>query len=101
MRNIDAGIRNADGTIDFDIPLRLLQDLKDMRNLSSDVVQSVMLYVQMAYNYRNKKAIQDTLQTIHDNLTPNVRSRTATDYDRFKDNPTDMTEAIDDENSLT
>ena len=101
MRNINAGIRNADGTIDFDIPLRLLQDLKDMRNLSSDVVQSVMLYVQMAYNYRNKKAIQDTLQTIHDNLTPNVRSRTATDYDRFKDNPTDMTEAIDDENSLT
>jgi hypothetical protein len=54
----------------------------------------------MAYNYRNKKAIQDTLQTIHDNLTSNVRSRTATDYDRFKDNPTDMTEAIDDENSL-
>lgn len=100
MRNIDAGIRNADGTIDFDIPLRLLQDLKDMNNLSSDVVQSVMLYVQMAYNYRNKKAIQDTLQTIHDNLTSNVRSRTATDYDRFKDNPTDMTEAIDDENSL-
>ena len=100
MRNIDAGIRNADGTIDFDIPLRLLHELKDMRTLSSDVVQSVMLYVQMAYNYRNKKAIQDTLQTIHDNLTSDVRSRTATDYDRFKDNPTDMTEAIDDENSL-
>ena len=100
MRNIDAGIRNADGTIDFDIPLRPLHELKDMRTLSSDVVQSVMLYVQMAYNYRNKKAIQDTLQTIHDNLTSDVRSRTATDYDRFKDNPTDMTEAIDDENSL-
>ena len=38
MRNIDAGIRNADGTIDFDIPLRLLHELKDMRTLSSDVV---------------------------------------------------------------
>jgi hypothetical protein len=38
MRNIDAGIRNADGTIDFDIPLRLLHELKDMSTLSSDVV---------------------------------------------------------------
>ena len=100
MRNIEEGIKNADGTIAFDIPLRLLQDLKDMSRLSSDVIQSVILYAQMAYNYRNKKAIQDTLQTIHDNLTPNVRSRTATDYDRFKDNPTDMSTAIDDENSL-
>ena len=38
MRNIDDAIKKADGTIDFDIPLRLLQDLKDMRTLSSDVV---------------------------------------------------------------
>lgn len=100
MRNMDSGIKKADGTIDFDIPLRLLQDLKDMSTLSSDVTQSVLLYIQMAYNYRNKKAIQDTIQTIHDNLTADVRNRTATDYDRFKDNPTDMSPAIDDENSL-
>ena len=98
MRNIDDAIKKADGTIDFDIPLRLLQDLKDMRTLSSDVVQSVILYAQMAYNYRNKKAIQDTMQTIHDNLTSDVRGRTATDYDRF--NNTNMDPAVDDEESL-
>jgi hypothetical protein len=44
MRNIKEGIRNADGTVSFDIPLRLLQKLDNMKMLSSDVIQSVILY---------------------------------------------------------
>ena len=100
MRNIKEGIRNADGTVSFDIPLRLLQKLDNMKMLSSDVIQSVILYAQMAYNYRNKKAIQDTMQTIHDNLTSSVRKRTLTDAERFGSTPVDQSPAIDDSESL-
>lgn len=73
MRTADDYITNPDGSIATDVPLKYVRKLKDPSRLTTDVVGSVILFANMALNYKNKCEIDAQLKTLRYNLDPNIR----------------------------
>ena len=63
MYNEDFAQR-PDGTIVETIPIRWVTRLKDPSIISTDILQTVTLFYEMAQNYRNKADINPLLQTL-------------------------------------
>lgn len=64
----------VDGEIANDVPLKFIRNLKDPQNLSTDLVSSVILFADMALNYKNKTGIDASLKLLRYNMDPEVRN---------------------------
>ena len=73
MRTAEDYITGPDGSIATDVPLKYVRKLKDPSRLTTDVVGSVILFANMAINYKNKTEIDAQLKTLRYNLDPNFR----------------------------
>lgn len=62
-----------DGQSIVDVPLRYLEDLKNPSLITSDVVSSVIMYLDMAVNFKVKQDIDDDIRTIRYNLDTDNR----------------------------
>ena len=62
-----------DGEIANDVPLKFIRDLKNKEDLSTDLVSSVIMFADMALNYKNKSEIDSKLKILRYNLDKNVR----------------------------
>lgn len=63
----------VDGQVANDVPLKFIRNLKNMEDLSTDVVSSVILFADMALNYKNKFVIDSTLKLLRYNMDPDNR----------------------------
>ena len=63
----------VDGEIANDVPLKFIRNLKDPQNLSTDLVSSVILFADMALNYKNKIGIDASLKLLRYNMDPEIR----------------------------
>lgn len=63
----------VDGEIANDVPLKFLRDLKYKENLSTDIVTSVILFADMAINYKNKNDVDSKLRILRYNMDKSVR----------------------------
>jgi hypothetical protein len=74
MRTADDYMTNPDGSVATDVPLKFVRRLKDPSRLTTDVVGSVILFMNMALNYKNKTEIDAQLKTLRFNMDPNFRA---------------------------
>ena len=63
----------VDGEIANDVPLKFIRDLKNPEDISTDLVSSVIMFADMAINYKNKSAIDATLKLLRYNMDPKNR----------------------------
>lgn len=63
----------VDGEVANDVPLKFIHDIKDKQNLSTDLVSSVILFADMAINYKNKREIDSKLKVLRYNMDTNIR----------------------------
>lgn len=63
----------VDGEIANDVPLKFIHDLKNMSDLSTDIVSSVIMFVDMTLNYKNKSEVDSKLKILRYNLDKDVR----------------------------
>lgn len=64
----------VDGEVANDIPLKFIRDLKNKEDLSTDLVSSVILFADMAINYKNKSEIDSKLKILRYNMDEDVRA---------------------------
>lgn len=62
-----------DGEIANDVPLKFIRDLKNKEDLSTDLVSSVIMFADMALNYKNKQEIDSKLKILRYNLDKDIR----------------------------
>jgi len=93
MRTADDYMTNPDGSIATDVPLKFVRKLKDPSRLTTDIAGSVILFANMALNYKNKCEIDAQLKTLRYNLDPNNRKDVELSQDEFSPS--------DDDNSLS
>lgn len=62
-----------DGEIANDVPLKFIRDLENKEDLSTDLVNSVILFADMAINYKNKQEIDSKLKILRYNLDKDIR----------------------------
>ena len=63
----------VDGEIANDVPLKLIRNLDNPEDISTDLVNSVIMFADMAINYKNKSAIDATLKLLRYNMDPDNR----------------------------
>jgi len=68
MRTNEDYATNPDGSIATDVPLKFVRKLKNPEDITTDVVGSVILFVNMALNYKNKQEIDARIKTLRFNL---------------------------------
>ena len=56
-----------------DVPLKFIRNIKNPELLSTDLVSSVILFADMALNYKNKNVIDSTLKLLRYNMDPENR----------------------------
>jgi hypothetical protein len=93
MRTADDYMTNPDGSVATDVPLKFVRRLKDPSRLTTDVVGSVILFMNMALNYKNKTEIDAQLKTLRFNMDPNFRSGIELEKDEFA--PSDNSNSVD------
>ena len=67
--------RRPDGTIVNNIPIRFVKRLEDPSIISSDVIGSVLLYYDMALNYKIKSEKLPALELIQEAINPNTKTK--------------------------
>ena len=67
--------RRPDGTIVNNIPVRFVKRLEDPSIISSDVLGSVLLYYDMAINYKLKSEKLPAFELIQEAINPNTKSK--------------------------
>ena len=67
--------RRPDGTIVNNIPVRFVKRLEDPSIISSDVLGSVLLYYDMALNYKLKSEKLPAFELIQEAINPNTKSK--------------------------
>ena len=93
MRTTDDYMTNPDGSVATDVPLKFVRRLKDPSRLTTDVVGSVILFMNMALNYKNKTEIDAQLKTLRFNMDPNFRAGVELEKDEFA--PSDNSNSVD------
>jgi hypothetical protein len=68
MRTNEDYITNPDGSVATDVPLKYVRKLKHPENITTDIVGSVILFANMAINYKNKSDIVAKLKALRYNL---------------------------------
>jgi hypothetical protein len=63
----------VDGEIANDVPLKFIRDLKNKEDLSTDLVSSVIMFADMALNYKNKSEIDSKLKILRYNMDNEIR----------------------------
>jgi hypothetical protein len=63
----------VDGEMANDVPLKFIRNIKNPELLSTDLVSSVILFADMALNYKNKNVIDSTLKLLRYNMDPENR----------------------------
>lgn len=64
----------TDGEMANDVPLKFIRRLKNPEDISTDLVSSVILFADMALNYKNKSGIDATLKLLRYNMDPENRN---------------------------
>lgn len=67
--------RRPDGTIVNNIPIRFVKRLEDPSIISSDIIGSVLLYYDMALNYKIKSEKLPALELIQEAINPNTKTK--------------------------
>lgn len=98
MRTSDDYITNPDGTIATDVPLKFVRKLKHPENITTDIAGSVILFANMAINFKNKTAIDAQLKTLRYNL--DYENRQALYRSTSKEDQDELS-PFDNENSVT
>ena len=75
--------RRPDGTVVNNIPIRFIRKLKNPSVQSTDVLGSVMMFYDMACNYKNKSQNLPTLELIKYAITPGMISTTNSMKDQY------------------
>lgn len=88
MRTSDQYATNPDGSIATDIPLKFIRKLKHPEYITTDVVGSVILFINMAVNYKNKTAIDAQLKTLRYNM--DFKNRDILHKEQVKENPEEI-----------
>ena len=65
--------RRPDGSVVNNIPIRFVKRLEDPSIISSDVIGSVLLYYDMALNYKLKSEKLPSLELIQEAINPNTK----------------------------
>jgi hypothetical protein len=79
--------RRPDGTIVSNIPVRFVKRLEDPSIISSDVIGSVLLYYDMALNYKLKSEKLPALELIQEAVNPQRKAggkKLQKQYDKIK-----------------
>ena len=67
--------RRPDGTIVNNIPIRFVKRLEDPSIISSDIIGSVLMYYDMALNYKIKSENLPALELIQEAINPNTKQK--------------------------
>lgn len=70
---------NPDGTRVLNVPKRFVQRLDNPQWQSSDVVGSVIMFMNAALQYKHRNEVVDMLETMHQNLNPTNRDYAGSD----------------------
>lgn len=81
QRSTDDYNVGPDQMVNQNIPLKFIGKLKDREKYTYDVVSSVMMYANMAFNYKNKKDILTKLQALRYAQDPENREETVNKND--------------------
>jgi hypothetical protein len=54
MRTKEDYVTNPDGSVATDVPLKYVRKLKNPEKITTDIVGAVILFANMAINYKNK-----------------------------------------------
>lgn len=98
MRTSADYITNPDGTVATDVPLKFIRKLKHPENITTDIAGSVILFANMALNYKNKTEIDSTLKALRYNLDYQNRQDL---YRSTSREDSDELSPFDNENSVT
>jgi hypothetical protein len=63
----------VDGEVANDVPLKFIRDLKNKEDLSTDLVSSVIMFADMALNYKNKSKVDSKLKILRYNMDKSIR----------------------------
>jgi len=69
--------RRPDGSAVNNIPIRYVKRLNNPAYISTDVIGSVMLFYEMAMNYKNKSSNLSQLELIKRVIAPSINSSNA------------------------
>lgn len=97
MRTSDDYITNPDGTVATDIPLKFVRKLKNPERITTDIAGSVILFANMALNFKNKSEIDAKIKAIRYNLDFKNRQDL---YNQEKADDPDAMAPFDNENSI-
>lgn len=97
MRTSEDYVTNPDGTIATDIPLKYVRKLKNPESITTDIAGSVILFVEMALNYKNKLEIDSRLKALRYNMDFENRKKL---YNSTKMENEDELSPFDNENSI-
>lgn len=68
MRVSEDYYRGPDGQVANDVPLKYIRDLKNPENITTDVTYAVIMFLNMAYNFKNKSEIDDDIKLLRYNM---------------------------------
>lgn len=63
----------VDGEVANDVPLKFIRELKNKEDLSTDLVSSVIMFADMAVNYKNKREVDSKLRILRYNMDNSIR----------------------------
>ena len=63
----------VDGEVANDVPLKFIRELKNKEDLTTDIVSSVIMFVDMALNYKNKSEVDAKLKVLRYNMDEKIR----------------------------
>jgi hypothetical protein len=86
MRTKDDYFVGVDGEIANDVPLKFIRNLKNPEDISTDLVSSVIMFADMAINYKNKQAIDSVLKVLRYNMEDATRTTNKKKYVWFGEN---------------
>lgn len=79
QRSTDDLYLGPDQTVNQNIPLKFIGKLKDREKYTYDITSAVLMYVNMASNYKNKRNILTKLQALRYAQDPDNREETVND----------------------
>lgn len=79
QRSTDDLYLGPDQTVNQNIPLKFIGKLKDREKYTYDITSAVLMYVNMASNYKNKRNILTKLQALRYAQDPENREETVND----------------------
>ena len=83
MRTKEDYFVGVDGEIANNVPLKFIRNLKNQEDVSTDLVSSVIMFADMAINYKNKSAIDSTLKLLRYNMNEATRATNKNKYGIF------------------